>query len=189
MARQAEPHLRWLPAAAGLALAVPAIAQAAQFATLEEAAQRAFPEAAAFRDALVQASPDDLRALAALGGAAPRATSWHARVALDAAGHVLGVTVADGVIGKFELIDYAVALGADGKVRAVEILNYRESHGYEVKLPAWRRQFVGKGPDAKLQVGDDIANISGATLSCTHIADGVRHLVALVARLRATGRL
>jgi len=180
--------LRWLPAAAGLALAVPVLAQAAQFATLDETAQRAFPDATSFRDQAIQAGPDDLRALAALGGAAPRTSSWHARVALNGE-RVLGIVIVDGVIGKFEVIDYAVAVGIDGHIRSVEILNYRESHGYEIKLPAWRKQFVGKGVDAKLHVGEDIANISGATLSCTHVTDGVRHIVALVDRLRSSGRL
>lgn len=175
--------LHWLP----LALAAPALVQAAQYATLEEAAQRAFPEATAWRDQLLQASADDTRALAALGGAAPRATTWRARVALKGE-QVLGVVVADGVIGKFELIDYAVAVGADGRIRSVEVLSYRESHGYEVKLPAWRQQFVGKGAQAPLRVGEDIANISGATLSCSHLTDGVRHLVALLERLRTSGR-
>jgi len=33
-------------------------------------------------------------------------------------------------------------------------------------------------------VGDDIANISGATLSCTHVTDGVRRIVAVVALAR-----
>lgn len=102
---------------------------------------------------------------------------------------MLGHVVADGVIGKFELIDYAVAVAGDGRIRSVDVLNYRESHGYEIKLPAWRKQFVGKGASAPLRVGDDIANISGATLSCGHVTDGVRHLVALLERQRASGRL
>ncbi|CAM3751187.1 FMN-binding protein [Roseateles saccharophilus] len=176
--------LHWLP----LALAAPALVQAAQIATLDEAAKRAFPEATAWRDQLVQASADDMRALAALGGAAPRASTWRSLVALKGE-QVLGVVVADGVIGKFELIDYAVAVGSDGRIRSVEVLNYRESHGYEIKLPAWRKQFAGKNAQAPLRVGDDIANISGATLSCSHVADGVRHIVALLERLRASGRL
>ena len=102
---------------------------------------------------------------------------------------LLGVVVFDGVIGKYELIDYAVGIAVDGKLRQVEILNYRESHGYEVRLPAWRKQFVGKGADAKLRVGEDIANISGATLSTTNITDGVRRIVAVVATLRAHGKV
>jgi Na+-translocating ferredoxin:NAD+ oxidoreductase RnfG subunit len=178
------PTLRWIP----VALAAPALVQAAQYATLDEAARRAFPEATAWREQLVQASADDLRALAALGGAAPRASTWRALVAVKGE-EVLGLVVADGVIGKFEVIDYAVAVGNDGRIRSVEVLNYRESHGYEIKLPAWRKQFVGKGSQAPLRVGEDIANISGATLSCQHVTDGVRHIVALLDRLRASGRL
>lgn len=176
--------LQWLP----LALAAPALVQAAPYATLEEAAQRAFPEATGWRDQLLQAGADDLRAMAATGGAAPRTATWRARVALKG-DQVIGVVVADAVVGKFELIDYAVAVGADGRIRAVEVLAYRESHGYEIKLPAWRQQFVGKGTQAALRVGADIANISGATLSCSHVTDGVRQLVALLDRLRASGRL
>ena len=76
-----------------------------------------------------------------------------------------------------KLIDYAVALDAHSKIRNLEVLAYRESHGYEIRLPAWRRQFVGKSARDRLRVGDDIANVSGATLSCTHLTDGVRRIV------------
>ena len=74
-------------------------------------------------------------------------------------------------------------------VKQIEILTYRESHGGEIRLPAWRRQFVGKTSAAPLRIGDDIANISGATLSCTHLAEGVRRVVAIVARARRDGSL
>jgi hypothetical protein len=71
-------------------------------------------------------------------------------------------------------------------VRQVEILSYRESHGYEIRQDAWRAQFVGKGPAAPIRIGDDIRNISGATLSCTHVTDGVHLIVALVNATYAT---
>ncbi|HWI11259.1 MAG TPA: FMN-binding protein, partial [Burkholderiaceae bacterium] len=97
--------------------------------------------------------------------------------------------VTDAVIGKVELIDYAVGIALDGSVKQIEILSYRESHGFEIRLPAWRKQFVGKGAGAAIKVGDDIANISGATLSCTHVTDGVRRIVAVVALARRAGAL
>lgn len=183
-------RLHWLLPASGatLAAAVPAVVAAAPFATLDEAARRAFPDATAFREQILQATPADLQAMTASGGAAPRAGSWRALAAMKG-DQPLGWVIADGVIGKFEVIDYAVAIGTDGKVRGVEILAYRESHGYEVKLPAWRQQFVGKDASSPLRVGSDIANVSGATMSCTHVTDGVRHLVALAARLRESHRL
>jgi len=42
------------------------------------------------------------------------------------------------VIGKHELITYAVGIGSDGAVRGVEILDYRETRGGEVRDPRWR---------------------------------------------------
>ena len=74
-------------------------------------------------------------------------------------------------------------------MRQIEILSYRESHGGEIRLPAWRRQFVGKTSAAPLRLGDDISNISGATLSCQHVTDGVRRIVAVVDQARRGGRL
>ena len=101
----------------------------------------------------------------------------------------LGYIVADQVVGKFELIGYAVGIGLDGAVRQVEILSYRESHGGEIRLAAWRRQFAGKTADSPLRIGDDIANISGATLSCSHVTEGVRRIVAVVEAARKSGAL
>jgi Na+-translocating ferredoxin:NAD+ oxidoreductase RnfG subunit len=69
-----------------------------------------------------------------------------------------------------------VAVDGAGKVLAIEILTYREGHGAEVRLPAWRNQFVGKTAADPIRLGADVANISGATLSCTHITDGVHRL-------------
>lgn len=85
--------------------------------------------------------------------------------------------VIDQVLGKHELITYAVALTADGKVKAIDILEYRESYGFEVRRPAWRAQFEGKTKADKFQLDEDIKNISGATLSSVHITNGVKRVL------------
>jgi len=84
----------------------------------------------------------------------------------------------DHVVGKHLLIDYTVAVGADGRVRRVDILNYRESYGGEVHDPSWLAQFVGKSSQNEVRVNGDIRNISGATLSSTHLAEGVKKVLA-----------
>jgi hypothetical protein len=59
-----------------------------------------------------------------------------------------------------------VGIGVDaGRVRAVRVLVYRESRGWEVKSPAFTAQFDGATltPSHKLDRGID--GISGATLS------------------------
>jgi len=84
----------------------------------------------------------------------------------------------DHVVGKHLLIDYAVAVDADGRVRKVEILNYRESYGGEVQQAGWLQQFAGKTSTSELKVNGDIRNISGATLSSTHVTEGVKKVLA-----------
>lgn len=94
-------------------------------------------------------------------------------------GTLVGWVVQDEVYGKHEFITYAVALDASGAVRGMEIMDYRETHGSEVGNPGWRAQFNGKKYGAPLRLDEDIQNISGATLSCKHISEGVRRILAL----------
>ena len=180
---------RWLPfpssvdALAGAAVlaaaSIPVTVLAATYATADDVAHRAFKSATAFADVLVTPSPEDAAALAG-PGAAPRGAVRTIEARQGDA--VLGRVIVDSVVGKFEQIDYAVALDASGKLLSVEILVYREGHGSEVRLPAWRNQFVGKTAADPIRVGSDISNISGATLSCTHVTDGVHRLVAWAAK-------
>lgn len=90
-----------------------------------------------------------------------------------------GWFIVDEVLGKYELITYAAGLDAHGHIEGIEILEYRESHGGEVRDPRWRAQFAGKTSRDPLSLGRDIRNISGATLSCRHVTDGVKRLLAL----------
>ena len=85
--------------------------------------------------------------------------------------------VVDEVIGKHEMITYALGIRADGTVKGIEIMEYVESYGYEVANPSWRQQFVGKRAGDPLKLGNDVQNISGATLSCKHLSDGVKRLL------------
>jgi Na+-translocating ferredoxin:NAD+ oxidoreductase RnfG subunit len=92
-----------------------------------------------------------------------------------------GYFFTDAVIGKHDLIRYAVALTRDGKVRGVEILEYREAYGGEVRNSRWLHQFVGLRHGDSVKIGRGIQNISGATLSSTHVTDGIRRLLATYA--------
>jgi Na+-translocating ferredoxin:NAD+ oxidoreductase RnfG subunit len=87
--------------------------------------------------------------------------------------------VVDEVVGKHEMITYAVGLNPAGSITGIEILEYVESYGYEVAEAQWRNQFVGKNIDDPIKLNQDIQNIGGATLSCKHIADGVKRVAVL----------
>jgi len=133
-------------------MASPAVA--VQYLSIAQAQKQAFPSATSF---------------VALDGRA-----WKAQ----AGSQVLGVFVVDHVIGKHLYIDYAVALDTGGRVQRVEILQYRESYGGEVKENSWLSQFVGKTSGSALKVDRDIRNISGATLSSNHVTEGVKRVLA-----------
>jgi Na+-translocating ferredoxin:NAD+ oxidoreductase RnfG subunit len=90
-----------------------------------------------------------------------------------------GYFFVDAVIGKHDLITYAVAMSNDGAVRQVEILEYREAYGGEIRQANWRAQFAGRRHGDAVTIGKDIQNISGATLSSTHVTDGIRRLLAI----------
>lgn len=92
-----------------------------------------------------------------------------------------GWLIVDEVVGKHEFITFAVALDPAGAVRSVEIMEYRESYGGQVRDSRWRAQFAGKRAGQSLQLGHEVKNISGATLSAKHVTDGVRRLLATYA--------
>src|SRR5437870_9192876 len=89
-----------------------------------------------------------------------------------------GWFIVDEVVGKHDFITYAVGLNADGSVKQIEVMDYRETYGYEIRNEKWRAQFVNKTANSTLKLDDDIKNISGATLSCRHVTDGVKRLLA-----------
>lgn len=165
----------------------PASAFAVDYLTAGQAAKLMFPDAENFATREIMLDTTQMQQLDAQGVRA-RSARWSVRVA-QRDGVVQGFVVIDEVIGKFELITYAVGIGLDGAVKQVEVLSYRESHGQEIRLPAWRKQFKGKTSASPIRVGEDIANISGATLSCNHVSEGVKRVVTIVDLVRKSGTL
>jgi Na+-transporting NADH:ubiquinone oxidoreductase subunit NqrC len=165
----------WVLLAAGTAASS---AFATQYLSAEQAQALIFPEATAFRREDINLTTAQMQQVEKLAGVAARSVNWRVVAALKGDA-LIGYLVLDDVIGKFELISYAVGVNPDASVRQVEILSYRESHGGEIRNPAWRRQFAGKRAQSGMALGDGIANISGATLSCTHVTDGVRRIAAI----------
>jgi Na+-translocating ferredoxin:NAD+ oxidoreductase RnfG subunit len=161
---------------ASVALVAPAQVGATVYLTIPAAQQALFP-GARFIDHPLALTPEQRKAIAKVAGAPSYdkvQRVWEAR----AGNRRLGWFIVDRVIGKHEFITYAVALAPDGALRGIEILDYRETYGDEIRNPKWRQQFVGKRPGAVLKLDQDIRNISGATLSSRHITDGIRRLLA-----------
>lgn len=85
--------------------------------------------------------------------------------------------IVDEVVGKHEMITYAIGISSSGAVLGVEIMDYRESYGYQVADLSWRKQFNGKTAVDPIKLNQDIKNISGATLSSKHLTDGIKRVL------------
>jgi Na+-translocating ferredoxin:NAD+ oxidoreductase RnfG subunit len=152
-------------------------ASAERYLTIEEAQQICFAGADRFEAKVVRYTKEQKNAIEKASGEKVLIKGNRYWLAWSGT-NLLGVLVVDHVLGKHEIIDYAVAINPAGSVRSVEVLEYRESHGYEIRGEKWREQFVGKTADSKLKLRDDIYNISGATISCRNVTDGVRRVLA-----------
>ncbi len=125
--------------------------------------------------ALTETQRDQIKALSGLRQRWEVQKAWRAVVG----GRLQGWFLTDEVIGKHEFITYAVAISADGHVLGLEILSYRETHGGQVRDVAWRKTFAGKTLNDKFKLDEDVPNITGATLSCRNVMDGVKRLLAI----------
>lgn len=172
-------HFRLLGIVLGLALltGIESAALAERFLTVEEAQGILFPKAKEFEGQVVRFTAKEKKAIIKnLGTTFPNVGN---RIWTATSGETLhGVMIVDHVLGKHLLIDYAVAISPQGEVLGVEILEYRESYGGEIRQEKWREQFLGKTSMSDLQLHDDIYNISGATLSCRHVTEGIRRVLA-----------
>ncbi|MEO8039956.1 MAG: FMN-binding protein [Betaproteobacteria bacterium] len=168
--------IRWLIPCAIVAAAPQCYA--ARYMSVEQARMLIFAQADEYVATPVQLTPEQMLQLDKLSGVAGRTPNQQVWKALSK-GTLLGWFIIDQVIGKHEFITYAAGINADGTLRQFQIIEYLEAYGYQVRDVRWRDQFVGKKVDSPLQVGVDIGNISGATMSCRHLTDGIKRLLFL----------
>lgn len=167
------------PAAAALLAAVlslPAGPALAQLGGKEEAAVRAiFPDAARVEARDVLLTDEMVKRIEALARARVKdriVTFYTAHGAAGVTGHAVVHTHV--VRTKPETI--AIAFEPDGRIRKITVLAFLEPEEYR-PADRWLAQFRGKGPSDRLGVGQDIAPITGATLTARGIAEESRWLL------------
>ena len=163
--------------AGGLAALLAPLARAEHYLDDNEAARLIFPDADSFAPAPAELDKAAQKEIKSLSGMRVRDKSVTSLKALKD-GKTAGWVYVDNVIGKHEFITYAAGIDASGAVRGIEVLEYRETWGWEIRNADWRNLFTGLTLKKPPKLGDTITNISGATLSCRNVSDGVRRLLA-----------
>jgi Na+-translocating ferredoxin:NAD+ oxidoreductase RnfG subunit len=108
---------------------------------------------------------------------------------ISKAGALLGFAQVRNVKGKDQPITFLVAIDSANALKDIDVLVYREPYGGEVAYEPWRKQFRGKTSGAPLEVGKDIRNVSGATISSHSVTLGVRKALADLTAWHQAGRI
>jgi len=157
---------------------VVAPAHAIEYLSVEQAQKALFPEADRFVPAPVLLTEERRGAIEDKAGVRQRWEKqdvWRA----EKTGQLLGWFIVDNVVGKHEFITYAAGLLPEGKVKGVEIMIFKETHGDQVREARWRQTLAGKTLADPFKLDEDVPNISGATLSCRNVMMGVKRLLVL----------
>ena len=157
---------------------LPSFAYAADYLTAAQAQTQLFPTAKTFVEKPLRfsaADRDNIKNASGLRQRWEQQKIWRA----ERDDELLGWFIVDDVIGKHEFITYGIAIAPGGKVQGIEILSYRETHGGQIRDAQWRKQFVGKKLGDAFSIDEDVTNISGATLSCRNVLNGVKRLLTI----------
>lgn len=160
---------------AALALALAAPPDADPAARAEELVRQAFPGADRVEARDVVLTDDLVARIEALARAKVRerlVTFYAAR----RGGEVLGWLVLHQHVVRTKRETLSIAFEPDGRLRRIAVLAFLEPPEYRPP-ERWLAQLEGKGPADRLTVGQDLAPISGATLSARGVAEEARWLL------------
>lgn len=101
---------------------------------------------------------------------------------------VLGYAVLQSHVVRTKRETLLLAFEPDGRLRRIVVLSFLEPPEYKPS-ERWLGQFAGKGKADRLAVGDDLAPISGSTLSARGVAEQSRWLLQALEMARQARRV
>jgi Na+-translocating ferredoxin:NAD+ oxidoreductase RnfG subunit len=93
---------------------------------------------------------------------------------------LLGYCVESKVVSRSGPFRIRVLLDKRLHVKQATVISYSWDRGRDVCKRTFTAQFDGKGPEDPIQLGKDIDAITGATISCRVMAEGVRDTIKLL---------
>jgi Na+-translocating ferredoxin:NAD+ oxidoreductase RnfG subunit len=93
---------------------------------------------------------------------------------------LLGYCVESKVVSRSGPFRIRVLLDKRLHVKQATVISYSWDRGRDVCKRTFTTQFEGKGPEDPIQLGKDIDAITGATISCRVMAEGVRDTIKLL---------
>lgn len=88
---------------------------------------------------------------------------------------------------KTDTFEYLVVFDLDFKVKKTKVLVYKEDYGGEIGSKRWLKQFLNKTPEDRFAYRQNIAAISGATISVKSMTEAMNNLMISLASWRNNG--
>ncbi len=89
----------------------------------------------------------------------------------------LGYCVESELVSRSGPFKIRVFLDSHLIVKRANVISYPWERGRDVRRRAFTNQFEGKGPEDPIEIGKDIDAITGATISCQAMVEGVREAI------------
>ncbi|MEM9183669.1 MAG: FMN-binding protein [Pseudomonadota bacterium] len=161
--------------APAMALGASAVAGAEQFQTLEQGIARIYPNEALTPADFKLSSQDyaKLKHQYQVPSIRPQVKAWRAESG--------GWLFLDQVYGLNDVVTYLLGVDTQGRISGLEVLTCEEGYCDSLYTDEWLGQ-MAKATHGRWMPEDVVPIVSGATLSTTHVAEGVKKLLAIHAR-------
>jgi hypothetical protein len=91
---------------------------------------------------------------------------------------------ADDERSEYEFFDYFILFNPNNSVVSVRVFNYEATHGHEITVKGWLKQFYGYDGSKNLRVDKEVDSISGATISVYGIVNDIKLKTMLINYVR-----
>ena len=92
----------------------------------------------------------------------------------------LGYMVVTQAKSRSDVFEYMIVFDLDKKIKAVDVLTYREEYGGEIGSKRFLKQFIGKSSETPIRINKEINGISGATISCNSITNSISEMTVKI---------
>ena len=102
---------------------------------------------------------------------------------ISESGKIIGYFIVKSEFSKHKKFDFFIIYNNFAEILKVEILNYRESHGFEICNKRWLKQFIGNNSDSEFEFNSKVDAISGATISVNSLKNSVFKQTQILKRI------
>ncbi|SHJ10270.1 FMN-binding domain-containing protein [Mesonia phycicola] len=120
---------------------------------------------------------EEIKTTSAINETLPAKTGNKNLFQIFSEGKLIGYAYLGQAPSKKKEFDYVVMFDNELIIKKSKVLIYRENYGQQIGTQRWLRQFIGMSPSSEVKYGENVAAISGATISASSMARAVNKVL------------